>query len=280
MTLGNMFQFFDPVKILIYVALLYFVFMMVLFVFQRHFIYIIHTPRAPISAFLSSIPAIEEVVVSPEKGLDIKGWFVPPVDKEKPVIVFFHGNASNLSMAMSGAVHYLHAGYGFLVAEYRGYSGNKGIPSEKSLYRDARAWLNFLKSAEYAEEQIFLFGESLGSGIAVQMAIEFPNVKAVVLISPYTRLVDVAQKHYPVFPVRFLMRDKYASIDKVGALKGPVYIIHGDSDAIVPVQMGHKLFEKINGPKNIRIVPGAGHNDLYLNGANAYILQFLQSLNN
>lgn len=265
-------------KITAFIALVYVLPLLMLFIMQREFIYITKTLLAPVSVF-KKIESLQEVTAVTEDGMLLTGWFVPPADADKPVIVFFHGNASNLSMSMSGALPYIREGYGYLVAEYRGYSGNDGKPSEKNLYKDARGWIDYLKGRGHKEQDMVLFGESLGSGVAVQMALEYKDIRAIVLISPYTRLVDVAKKHYPFYPVHHLMRDKYANIEKVRRLQQPVFIIHGGRDHIVPVEMSQELYESVPGPKSIKIIPQSGHNDLFLHHADDYILMFLQSLN-
>lgn len=264
-------------KIAGFLALIYLLPLLMLFIMQREFIYITKTPLAPLSVF-KKIETLQEVTTVTEDGLPLTGWFVPPADEGKPVVVFFHGNASNLSMSMSGALPYIRVGYGFLVAEYRGYSGNEGKPSEENLYRDARGWIGYLKDKDYSEQDMVLFGESLGSGVAVQMALEYADIRALVLISPYTRLVDVAKKHYPLYPVHHLMREKYDNIGKARNLPQPVFIIHGGRDHIVPVEMAQKLYESLPGQKSIKIIPQSGHNDLFLHHADDYILSFLQSL--
>lgn len=264
-------------KIAGFLALIYLLPLLMLFIMQRDFIYITRTPLAPLSAF-AAIDDLQEVTTQTKDGLFLTGWFVPPAEEGRPVIVFFHGNASNLSTSMSGALPYIRQGYGFLVAEYRGYSGNEGKPSEENLYRDARSWIGYLKEKDYREQDMILFGESLGSGVAVQMAVEYSDIRALVLISPYTRLVDVAKKHYPLYPVHHLMREKYDNIGKVRNLSQPVFIIHGGRDHIVPVEMAQKLYESLPGQKSIKIIPQSGHNDLFLHQADRHILSFLQSL--
>ena len=174
---------------------------------------------------------------------------------------------------MERILPYIKAGYGVLLLAYRGYSGNQGQPSEQGLYNDARAALHFLKKQHIAEHCMVLFGESLGTGVAVQMATEF-HVGAVILQSPYTSIADVGQKHYPFLPVHWLLKDRYDSRDKITHIHAPLFIFHGTKDKIIPLAMGEKIYQSALPPKQMKIYPEAGHGNLP--NTSSLIMHFLQ----
>ncbi len=201
-------------------------------------------------------------------------WYRPARDSHSPTIVYFHGNAGHIGYWGTAINPYINPGYGLLLLEYRGYGTNPGSPTEKGFYLDARAAMEFLKNEGVAPREIVLFGESLGSGVAVQMASEFP-VAAVILQSPYTSIVDVARIHYPFLPVRLLLKDRYNSISKIEKLKAPLFIIHGEQDEIIPVKLAEQLYAAAPQPKKLKIYPNAGHNTLP--DLSADVIQFLSA---
>ncbi|MGH7378363.1 MAG: alpha/beta hydrolase, partial [Candidatus Methylomirabilales bacterium] len=149
-------------------------------------------------------------------------------------------------------------GAGVLLLDYRGYGGSGGAPTEEGLYRDGEA------AAAWVEAQglgpLVYVGESLGTGVAVEVALRRPPA-ALVLQSPFTSLTDVAARHYPYLPVRLLLKDRYESLEKIARVSCPVLVIHGDRDSIIPIAQGRKLFEAVPGRKAFLEVPGGDHND-------------------
>lgn len=254
-------------KFLIGIFVIYVLVVAALYFMQRDFIYFPDSGRPDVPE------GVEIVDVAPEEGLEIQGWYVPPRDKSKAVILFFHGNAGHYGHRMYKANFYIQAGYGVLLAGYRGYGGNSGVPSEQGFYRDGRAYMAWLK--EYAvERKIVLYGESIGSGTAVQMATEF-DVHALVLETPFASLVEAASKHYPFVPVRFLLKDRYENVKKIGRVNTPVLILHGNQDAVIGFSSAQKLYEAAIAPKVFVDFPQGNHNDLYMFGAYTHILDFL-----
>ena len=245
------------------------------YVMQRSFIYVpdISTPDP---AFFG-MGDMDTVRVKTDDGLTLQGWY-KTAKKGKPVILMFHGNAGHIGIRAFKARPFLERGYGFLLAEYRAYGGNRGTISEEGLYKDASAYIKFLNESGVPSENIILYGESLGTGIAIQMAVEYPSIKAVVLEAPYTAMYAVAQKHMFMLPVSLMMKDRYDSIKKIGRVTAPVLIFNGKRDNIVPPVMGQKLYDAANEPKTMEVFPMAGHNDLYLHGAAGAALKFLEYL--
>ena len=179
-----------------------------------------------------------------------------------PTIIRFHGNASNVLWNMEAMEPYIAQGYGALSAEYRGYSGNPGKPTENGLYKDAHAYMQFLQGKGILTNNIIVYGESVGTGPAVQTAVDYPGIHTLILQSPFTSLMDAAGKHYPFLPVKWLLLDRYDSLFKIKNIKAPLVIVHGTDDGVVPYKLGKKLFEAANEPKSLITIEGGRHNDL------------------
>jgi len=205
--------------------------------------------------------SFEELFVRTQDGLDLKGWYAPPSTKPF-TFVFFHGNGDNLYTASQIADPYIAAGYGFLLAEYRGYSGLPGKPTEAGLYADARAYLYALMAQGVKPENIILYGHSLGTGIATQMAKEF-HVGGLMLLAPYLSIPKLAQVDYPFLPAEYMILDRYENFKKIGNVHVPVLIVDGAQDQIIPPSQGKQLFDLANEPRQFYSLPGDGHNDIF-----------------
>jgi fermentation-respiration switch protein FrsA (DUF1100 family) len=204
-------------------------------------------------------PSMRIVTYPTSDGLTLNSWYRPARD-ELPTIVFFHGNAGHIGYRIPKIQGLLDAGYGMLLAGYRGYDGNTGEPTETGLYQDGRAALDFLQTQDIALERVILFGESLGTGVSVQLATEYP-IKALILQSPFTSLVAVGKRHYPYLPVAQLLQDRYDSINKIIDIKAPLLILHGKRDEIVPFSQGQELFNAAHEPKQFIEYETVMHND-------------------
>lgn len=260
-------------RILFLIVGTYIGFLVLVYFGQRYLQYYPDRSR-PGTPAANGLKEMQELRVRTEDGLDLLAWFAPPKKKNGKVIVFYHGNAGNIADRASKARHFLDAGYGVYLCEYRGYGGNKGFISEEGLYRDARAALKWLEANGYAPAQWIIYGESLGSGVAVQMAAEF-QPKILILESAFGTAVDIAKKAYFWLPVGFLMKDRYESINKIKAVKSSLLMIHGSKDELVPYGLGKKLYDAANHPKEFITIDGGGHNDLYDHHAGRIILERL-----
>ena len=200
-----------------------------------------------------------------EDGLTLHGWFVPPEGAPTGVtVIVFNGNAGNRAHRAPLARALAQRGIATLLVDYRGFGGNPGSPSEEGLARDARAALAYTASRpDVSGDRIVYFGESLGTAVAVRLSVEQPPF-ALVLRSPFTSLVDVGAYHYPILPVRWLLRDRFASIDRIGQNNSPVLIVAGDRDSIVPLALSERLFDAAPEPKQMVRIAGPDHNDLEL----------------
>ncbi len=186
-------------------------------------------------------------------------WYFP-AKPGFPTILYFHGNAFH----MGGRAPIYRAlaakGFGMLAVSYRGYGKSEGSPTEQGLYIDARTAMGFLKDKGIGPQQIMLYGESLGTGVATQMATEFP-VGALILQSPYTAVEDRAAELYRFIPVRRLIKDKFRSIDKIGQVKSPLLLFHGELDDTIPVAHGRAMLQAANEPKQGYFLSDTNHND-------------------
>jgi len=189
-----------------------------------------------------------EIKIPTQDGIEIKGWLHEKDLVNKKTILFFHGNAGELSNRNYKLNEFSKMDINFLIIAWRGFSGNEGKPTEKGLYQDANSAIDWLKSKGVKEEKLILYGESLGTGIATEVA-QNKKLAGVILESPYTSMTELAGRYYPLLPVRLLLKDRYESIKKIKNIHSPILIMHGGLDLIVPFQMGVKLYEAANEPK-------------------------------
>jgi fermentation-respiration switch protein FrsA (DUF1100 family) len=221
---------------------------------------------------------VTAINVTTDDGQALTGWYIAG-EPAKPTILHFHGNVGNIEWRYVKVMHYVNAGYPVLLAGYRGYGGNSGTPNEQGLYEDARAYIKWLKSEKQLNEnQIILYGESLGSGVATQMANEI-NEAALILEAPFTRLPDVAAQTYFFLPVHLLMTEKFHNIDKIATIQSPLFIVHGERDLVTYAKQAQALYNAAEEPKELLLIPEAGHNNLYDYNAPLQIIDFLSRIN-
>jgi uncharacterized protein len=230
------------------VALMYFA--------QRALMYFPDTTRWPLAEV--GLPQAQEVVLSTSDGEKIIVWHVPPRG-EKPVVLYFQGNGGGLNLRAGRFARLIGNGTGLVALNYRGYGGSTGHPTEAGLLRDADAAYAFA-AERYGAKRIVLWGESLGTGVAVAVAAEHP-VARVLLESPFTSTVDVATSVFWYVPIRWLMLDQFHSDERIGKITAPVMIVHGDGDRTVPFALGERLYSLVRSPKRFMRLPNAGHND-------------------
>ncbi len=208
-------------------------------------------------------------------GVSLTMWWAPPRDG-RAVVIYFHGNGGNLAYRAPVFRDLIDAGYGLMALSYRGYAGSGGRPGEEGFAEDARA--AHAAAAELAPEaDIVLFGESLGSGVAVRLAAERP-VSGVVLNAPYTSVEERAQEIFWYLPVRLLLADRYRSRDVIGCIRAPLLILHGEADTVIPVAHGRALFASASEPKTFVPITRGGHDDLWGRGGREIVLAFLARL--
>jgi fermentation-respiration switch protein FrsA (DUF1100 family) len=232
---------------------LYLALVLLLYLQQGRLLYPASTLRT--SAAQARLAGIEDVEIRTEDGETIVGWWKPP-EPGRALILYFHGNGGSLLNRRDRVRLLTRDGRGLLMVSYRGYSGSTGSPSEEGLRQDARAALAWLNS--YDSKRIVLYGESLGTGVAVRLATEAP-VGGVILDSPYTSTADVARSAFWYMPITLLMRDQYRSIDRIGRLHAPLLVMHGEADSVIPIALSRALFAAANEPKRFVALPGVDH---------------------
>ena len=196
-----------------------------------------------------------------------------PPQPGKAVILYFHGNGGSLWNRRDRARALTETGRGLLMVSYRGYSGSSGTPTEEGLRIDARTAYDWL-ARRYEPSRIVLYGESLGTGVAVRLATERP-VGGLILDAPYTSAADVASLAYWFVPVSWLMRDQFRSVDIIGRVKAPILVLHGDRDRIIPFAFGEELFAAAPEPKRFVRLPGVGHGAVLESGGLEAVDAFL-----
>jgi fermentation-respiration switch protein FrsA (DUF1100 family) len=213
----------------------------------------------------------EEAWLTAEDGVRILAWWLP-VPGARRSVLFCNGNAGNMSYRLDRAMEMQRRlGVSVLLFDYRGYGRSQGSPDEQGTYRDVRAaYRHAVETKAVRPSDLVLFGESLGSAVATQLAVEKPAA-ALVLESPFTSVPDMARAAYPFLPpVGPLIRTRYETLAKVPKLTLPLLVLHGDKDTIVPFAQGRRVFEAAGSRKRFYAIPGAGHNDTYVVGGDPY----------
>jgi uncharacterized protein len=205
---------------------------------------------------------VEPVVFETTDRLRLNGWFVAARGPSPRVTVLvFNGNAGNRAHRAPLAAAFQHHGLQVLLVDYRGYGGNPGTPTENGLAADSRAAHAYLAGRPDVDaSRIVYYGESLGTAVAIDLAVEHPPA-AIVLRSPFTSMVDVGQFHYPFLPVRLLLRDRFAAIDQIRRIRVPLLVIAGGRDQIVPIENSRRLYDAAVAPKTLLVLANADHND-------------------
>ena len=249
-------------------------------VLQRRMMYF---PLGDVSAPSSiGLRNVEPVTFTTADGLALHGWFLPsPRSPAWFTVLVFNGNAGNRAYRAPLAAALRAHGLAVLLFDYRGFGENPGTPTEAGLMADGRAALaHLLGRTDVDGTRLVLFGESLGTAIAVQIASE-RSPAALILRSPFVSMIEVGRFHYPFLPVRWLLRDRFASIDRIRSLRCPLLVVAGEEDRIVPISQSRRLYDAAPSPKKLEVLPGADHNDFELLAGNEMIqaiVRFLQQM--
>lgn len=227
-----------------------------MFLMQRSLLY--KPVLSPINPPLAYDVAAEAITLQGKAG-KLSAWYAPPPLARAPVILYFQGNSGNFSGRVNKFRALLKEGFGLLALSYRGFNGSEGEPTESGLYEDARtawAWLQ----QQHPHSPVILYGESLGTGVAVQLATE-KQAALLVLEAPYTSVTDRAGEMYPWLPVHLLLRDHFDSLAKIRQVQEPLLVFHNEGDAVIPIQHGKKLFAAAHAPKKAKWFRRMGHID-------------------
>lgn len=242
-----------------------------LYVFQRHLLYF--PDPAHYTPEQAGLTGVGEISLATPDGERLVAWH-KPAPAPAPVLLYFHGNGGGLHIRRERIEAFAGAGYGVFIPGYRGYSGSTGSPSEKALIADGLLAYDYLKAQGVAPGRIVLYGESLGTGVAAQVAAQ-RQASAVILEAPYSSVAAEAKTHYGIFPVDWLLLDRFDSVTYIGRINAPLLIMHGSQDGVISPSSSHALFDAAEEPKEYVEFQRGGHNDLLNFGALEHIRQFL-----
>jgi len=238
---------------------------------QRRLIYFPSTARiAPESVGLAGV--VEQVLETAD-GNRLICWWSRAASGE-PTLLYFHGNGGSLAERADRIRFFRQHGLGIFMMSYRGYGGSTGSPTEAANVADAKRAHDWLLASGIRPERLVLYGESLGSGVAVQVALDKP-VAGLILDAPYTSIADLGAEVYPFLPVRLLLWDRYNTIEYIPRVRAPLLVLHGERDRTVPLAMGKRVFEAAAGPKRLATFPAAGHSDHNYYGSYEVVLAWL-----
>ena len=253
-------------------VLLYGALALAIYAGQRRILFVPERGRPAAAA--AGVAGLIEVSLRAADGVRLLAWWVAP-PAGRPVLVYLHGNGGNLANRAARVRAYAEAGFGVLLLEYRGYGGNDGSPSEEGFALDARAAMAFVLGEGIESGRIAVYGESIGTGVAVRVAAE-QAVGALVLESPYTSITDIARRRFWYLPVGLLLRDQFDSLSRIGRVRAPVLVLQGGRDGVVAPELGRRLFAAAGEPKELWVAPEGGHEDLMQWGAGAAVVGFLE----
>ncbi len=266
-------------KYLLFVAVCYGLLVLAVYLMQERMLYLPNTPgRALIQNPADVGLAYEDVHITTSDGIALHGWFVPGPSTR--TLLFFHGNAGNISHRLESLQQFHSLGLSVLIIDYRGYGQSGGTVSEQGLYRDARAaWRYLTEQRGIHPNNIIVFGRSLGGSVAAWLAAR-REALALIVESSFTSVPDAAQALYPWLPVRWLSRLQHATADYIRAVHSPLLVVHSRGDEIIPFHHGQAIFEAANEPRSFLELRG-GHNDGFIVSEQVYLAglrRFLTSL--
>ncbi len=247
--------------------------LVLMYVFQPALMYFPDARRTPPAA--AGFPQAEELPLATSDGETFIAWHVPPRDG-RAVVLYFQGNAGALDLRVGRFQWLVADGTGLLALGYRGYGGSRGRPSERGLIRDAIAAYDSA-AARYDPARIVLWGESLGTAVAIALAAE-REVAGLILHAPFTSAADVGAAVYPFLPVRALIKDRWPSDRRIARVTAPILVLHGERDRVVPIRFGERLYALANAPKRMVRFPHGTHVDLDDHGAVDAVKKFLAEI--
>lgn len=232
--------------------------------------------RERVSPEAAGLGDVEEIELPTGKESFVLAWWGKAAPG-RPTLLYFHGNGGSLDNRADRLRKYLDLGHGVFMMTYRGYGGSTGSPSERANVADAKRAYDWLVAHGVARENIVLYGESIGSGVAVQVAAD-KRVGGLILDAPYTSILEVAGLLYPYLPSRIFLRDRYDTMRYIGRIKAPLLVVHGEADEVIPVEMGRAVYNAAPEPKEIATFRGARHSDHGLFGSFDAIQAWLAGL--
>lgn len=265
-------------KIIFGLAALYFVLTATIYLFQRRLMYDPH--RHVNTPHRDESPDLETIDLKTADGLTLVSYYKAPRSTESgkamPTVLYLHGNTGPAGDAAHKLIPVVNAGYGVLLLEYRGYGGNPGHPSEEGLIADAEAGLDFILLKQGDDARVYYYGMSLGTGVANGLAERRPPA-GLIQECGFTSMTDAAKVHYPMFPVKHILKDTYESKRRIAKLQAPLLVLHGEKDKTVPVEQGKAVFAAAgSADKTLKLYPEGRHVDLYDFGSGDDIVGWLQ----
>lgn len=210
----------------------------------------------------------------------IHGWWIPAEFSSDRYLLYFHGSALNIEANITHARRFHHMGFSVFLVSYRGYGKSDGtFPTEAQVYSDAQAAWSFLVEQNGIDPgTIFIYGHSLGGAVAIQLAANQPSAGGLIVEAAFTSIADMARRlpRYRLFPIEFIVHQRFDSIRKVSLLQVPVLYIHGTEDKLVPHEMSRRLYDRTASPKQLQLISGGGHN----NSAAVGGVQYLKAVRN
>jgi|TARA_B100001079_G_scaffold47252_2_gene38562 hypothetical protein len=262
-------------NILSIIVLGYFALLISTYIFQRNLLY--HPKINNYYGHQLSV-AVEKTIIKTQDNVELLSWYHNKNLNSDKTLLFLHGNAGSLENRIEKLNHFGNMKLNFLIVAWRGFNGNKGKPTEKGLYEDARSAIKWLNSKGITEKSIIIYGESLGTGVAIEIS-QNKNFAGVILEAPFTSMTDVGKDKYPFLPVSLLLKDKYESDKKIKNVKSPILVMHGKVDNIVPLYMGKKIYKLANEPKHFFVQEYGDHMMDYDERLLNELKKFIQSLN-
>ena len=261
--------------VLLAFVLFYLIIIVSTYVFQRSLLY--YPSENNYSGDKITV-SVKKVRIKTQDNLELVSWYHSKNSINYKTILFLHGNAGSLENRIHKINHFKNINVNFLLLAWRGFSGNKGKPTEQGLYEDARSAIRWLISKGIKENNIIIYGESLGTGVAIEIA-QNKKFGGIILESPFTSMIEAGKNKYPYLPVKFLLKDKYESDKKIKNIKSPILIMHGKVDKLVPFYMGKKIYAMANEPKYSYFTEYDNHMMEYNKNLLNVLNEFIGSLN-
>lgn len=254
---------------------IYLVILLLVFVGQRQFLYF-PDQSVPPASFLGQM-GVESVVIRSGSDGDLASLWRAPKAQDSPVILMFHGNAGSHFNRIPIYQALASDGAGVLGAGYPGYGGNSGTANETELFQAAQENYDWLIRKGIKPDRIIIIGESLGSGVAAHLASQ-NDAAGLMVLAAYSGMDEMAQRQFPLFPARWLVKDRFRTIDRIDSIDMPLVWIHGTEDQLIPFAMGRSILNAAKDPKTAFPIKGAGHNDLWDKGIDKIIRDVARKL--
>jgi len=256
-------------KFILIVAACYGLLIVVVYLMQGRMLYLPEVPGRKLTMTPASVGMdYQDVSIETADGVTLHGWFI--AGRSSQVLLFFHGNAGNISHRLDSIRQFQNLGLSVLIIDYRGYGQSEGRTTERGIYRDAdAAWRYLIEERGMVARNIVIFGRSLGASVASWLAARHQPL-ALIVESSFTSVPDIAKDLYPWLPVRWLSRLSHATRDYVRDVRCAVLVVHSRDDEIIPFHHGEAIFASANEPRALLAIRGT-HNDAFLRDEDVYI---------